>query len=166
MKQLNDKQNLDRILEQLEWGAQHQHSPYENLAYTDMEWLLNQAAIANMLKVFLGDALIAKKEGVLDTHGFIKNAESLIQQDRVLDVEYMRTLATKQVIEPVKEDEYVYSASGESCEYTHGSIKEAFDELTCSQSWGVILKHLPFSFNEGEKPDEKVLYEHLSHLKP
>lgn len=65
----------------------------------------------------------------------------------------------------MSKDDYVYTASGELCEYTFGTYEEAFEELTQYNVWGVVLKHLPFSF-EDERTGEVVVYEHLPHLKP
>lgn len=62
-------------------------------------------------------------------------------------------------------DEYVYTASGELCESTFGTYEEALEELTQYNAWGVVLKHLPFSFDE-ERPPQEVVYEHLPELKP
>lgn len=62
-------------------------------------------------------------------------------------------------------DDYVYTASGELTESTFGTYEEAYAEVTKYNAWGVVLKHKPYSFEE-ERPQEKVVYEHLKHLKP
>lgn len=62
-------------------------------------------------------------------------------------------------------DEYVYTASGELVEYTFGTYEEALEELTKYEAWGVVLKHLPYSFDDEVKPEEIVIYEHRPDLK-
>lgn len=61
--------------------------------------------------------------------------------------------------------EYVFTASGELCESTYGTFEEAYDDLTRYESWGVILKHIPYSFDDNDRPFEEVVYEHCAHLK-
>lgn len=62
-------------------------------------------------------------------------------------------------------DHYVYTASGELTEYTFETYDEAYAEITKYDTWGVILKHKPYTFGE-ERPQEHIVYEHLPHLKP
>lgn len=48
----------------------------------------------------------------------------------------------------IEDERFVYTCSGESCESTYGTFKEAFEDLIGSGSYGVIYKHEPFSFDE------------------
>jgi len=66
----------------------------------------------------------------------------------------------------VTSDDHVYTSSGEQCESTWGTYEEAYQDLVKGKAWGVILKHLPYNFDDEVKPEEVKVYEHLPNLNP